>query len=157
VGAIAGGVTAAALMRRLGDVRVTGAGLCLFAIASFGFLTPTLVGVIPSVVVFGAGIAWVVIAAMTAYQRRSPQEIQGRVSAATNMLFSLPQTMSIALGAALVTLIDYRIEIVVMGAVTLVAAAYLFTREAEPVTDAEPVLVELSEPTTAALPATIEM
>jgi uncharacterized membrane protein YfcA len=44
------------------------------------------------------------------------------------MLFSVPQTVSIALGAALVTLIDYRIEIVVMGLVTLFAAAYLFTR-----------------------------
>ena len=73
-----------------------------------------------------------VIAAMTAYQRRSPQEIQGRVAAATNMLFSVPQTMSIALGAALVTLVDYRIEIVIMGFVTLVASAYLFTRDAEP-------------------------
>jgi predicted MFS family arabinose efflux permease len=137
IGAIAGGLTAAWLMRRLGDVRLTGVGLGLFAIASFGFLIPSLGGVLPSVVVFGAGIAWVIIAALTAYQRRSPQEIQGRVSAATNMLFSVPQTMSIALGAALITLIPYRIEIVVMGVVTLAAAAYLFTREAEPVTETE--------------------
>jgi MFS family permease len=128
VGAIAGGLTAAALMHRIGDVRLTGLGLGLFAIACFGFLTPSLGGVLPSVVVFGAGIAWVVIAAATAYQRRSPQEIQGRVSAATNMLFSVPQTVSIAIGAALVTVIDYRIEIVIMALVTLAASAYLLTR-----------------------------
>jgi MFS family permease len=128
VGAIAGGVTAAALMRRVGDVRLTGLGLGLFSIACFGFLTPSLGGVLPSVVVFGAGIAWVVIAAATAYQRRSPQELQGRVSAATNMLFSVPQTVSIAVGAALITLIDYRIEIVIMAVVTLFAAVYLCTR-----------------------------
>ena len=79
-------------------------------------------------VVFGAGIAWVVIAAATAYQRRSPQELQGRVSAATNMLFSVPQTVSIAVGAALITIVDYRIEIVIMAVVTLVAAAFLLTR-----------------------------
>jgi MFS family permease len=120
----------------MGDVRLSALGLCLFAFASFGFLIPSLAGVVPSVVVFGAGVAWVIIAAMTAYQRRSPQEIQGRVAAATNMLFSLPQTMSIALGAALVTLIDYRIEIVIMGLVTLVASAYLFTRDAEPAPEA---------------------
>jgi len=136
VGAIAGGLTAALLMRRMGDVRLSALGLTLFAFASFGFLIPSLAGVVPSVVVFGAGVAWVIIAAMTAYQRRSPQEIQGRVAAATNMLFSLPQTMSIALGAALVTLIDYRIEIVIMGLVTLVASAYLFTRDAEPAPEA---------------------
>jgi MFS family permease len=171
VGAIAGGLTAALLMRRIGDVRLSALGLTLFAFASFGFLTPSLVGVVPSVIVFGAGVAWVVIAAMTAYQRRSPQEIQGRVAAATNMLFSLPQTMSIALGAALVTLIDYRIEIVVMGFVTLVASAYLFTRDAEtsPVTgvvvagtatlpvDPEGArLAELDELGAAEEPATIE-
>jgi MFS family permease len=140
IGAIAGGLTAAWLMRRIGDVRLTALGLCLFAIASFGFLTPSLEGVVPSVVVFGAGVAWVVIAAMTAYQRRSPQELQGRVSAATNMLFSLPQTISIAVGAALVTVIDFRIEIVIMGFVTLAASAYLFTRDAEGVTEPEAVL-----------------
>jgi MFS family permease len=140
IGAIAGGLTAAWLMRRIGDVRLTALGLCLFAIASFGFLTPSLEGVVPSVVVFGVGVAWVVIAAMTAYQRRSPQELQGRVSAATNMLFSLPQTISIAVGAALVTVIDFRIEIVIMGFVTLAASAYLFTRDAEGVTEPEAVL-----------------
>jgi MFS family permease len=128
IGAIAGGLTAAALMRRIGDVRLTGLGLVLFGIACFGFLTPSLGGVLPSVVVFGAGIAWVVIAAATAYQRRSPQELQGRVSAATNMLFSVPQTVSIAVGAALITILDYRIEIVIMALVTLVAAAFLLTR-----------------------------
>jgi MFS family permease len=142
VGAIAGGLTAAALMRRLGDVRLAAVGLCLFALASFGFLIPSLEGVVPSVVVFGAGVAWVVIAAMTAYQRRSPQELQGRVSAATNMLFSLPQTISIAVGAGLVALIDFRIEIVIMGCVTLVASAYLFTREAEEVAATEATATE---------------
>ncbi|MGH2972483.1 MAG: MFS transporter [Gaiellaceae bacterium] len=128
VGAIAGGLTAAALMRRIGDVRVTGLGLVLFAVACFGFLSPSLEGVLPSVVVFGAGIAWVVVAAATAYQRRTPQVLQGRVSAASNMLFSVPQTVSIATGAALIMLIDYRIEIVIMALVTLAAAAYLLTR-----------------------------
>ena len=140
VGAIAGGLTAAALMRRIGDVRLTALGLVLFAVACFGFLTPSLGGVLPSVVVFGAGIAWVVVAAATAYQRRSPQALQGRISAATNMLFSVPQTVSIALGAALVTLIDYRIEIVIMALVTLLAAGYLFTRTVE--AEAEVVLAE---------------
>jgi MFS family permease len=142
VGAIAGGLTAAALMRRIGDVRVTALGLVLFGVACFGFLVPSLEGVLPSVVVFGAGIAWVVVAAATAYQRRSPQALQGRISAATNMLFSVPQTASIALGAALVTLIDYRIEIIVMAVVTLVAAGYLFTRADEAEAEAETVLAD---------------
>ena len=128
VGAIAGGLTAAALMRRIGDVRVAGLGLVLFGLACFGFLVPSLGAVLPAAGVFGVGVALLVVAASTAYQRRSPQVMQGRVNAASNMLFSLPQTASIGLGAVLITLIDFRIEIVIMALVTLVAAAYLCTR-----------------------------
>jgi MFS family permease len=128
VGAIAGGLTAAALMRRIGDVRVAGLGLAVFGAACFGLLIPSLDGVLPSGAVIGVGIAWAIVALATAYQRRSPQHVQGRVAAASNMLFSVPQTASIAAGAALITLIDYRIEIVIMALVTLLAALYLFTR-----------------------------
>ena len=53
------------------------------------------------------------------------------------MLFSLPQTISIAVGAALVSLIPYRIEIVIMGTVTLVSCAYLATRRFEPISERE--------------------
>ena len=128
VGAIAGGITAAALMRRLGDVRLAGLGLSLFAAAAFVLIVPSIAAVLPAGVVVGVGIAWAIVALATAYQRRSPQEVQGRVAAAANMFFSVPQTVSIALGAALITLIDFRVEIVIMAAVTLVAAAYLVTR-----------------------------
>lgn len=128
IGAIAGGASAAALMRRIGDIRLAGIGLIAFGVACFGFLIPSLEGVLPSVVVFGAGVAWLVVAAATAYQQRSPQVMQGRVAAASNMLFSVPQTASIALGAALITVIDYRVEIVIMALVTLLAAVYLSTR-----------------------------
>jgi hypothetical protein len=54
------------------------------------------------------------------------------------MLLSVPQTASIAAGAALITLIDYRLEIVVMTVVTVLAAAYLLTRRAR--AQAEPAL-----------------
>jgi MFS family permease len=128
VGAIAGGVTAAALMRRIGDVRLAGLGLAAFGAACFGLLIPSLGGVLPSGVVVGVGIAWAVVSLATAYQRRSPQHVQGRVAAAANMLFSVPQTASIAAGAALIALIDYRVEIVIMALVTLFASAYLLTR-----------------------------
>lgn len=140
VGAIAGGVTAAALMRRIGDVRLAGLGLAAFGTACFGLLIPSLGGVLPSGVVVGVGIAWAVVSLSTAYQRRSPQHVQGRVAAAANMLFSVPQTASIAAGAALIAIIDYRAEIVIMALVTLVAAGYLFTRENE--LDTEAVLAE---------------
>ena len=76
-------------------------------------------------------MVWAIVAIATAYQRRSPSHLQGRVSAAANMLFSVPQTISIALGAALITVIDYRVEIVIMTAAVLLAATYLLTRRRE--------------------------
>jgi hypothetical protein len=44
------------------------------------------------------------------------------------MLFSVPQTISIAIGAALITVIDYRLLIVAMAVVFAFASVYLLTR-----------------------------
>jgi Na+/melibiose symporter-like transporter len=138
IGSVAGGVTAARLLRRIGDVRLTGLGLAVFAVGDAFLLVPRMATVLAGAVLAGVGIVWAVVALATAYQQRSPQSVQGRVNAAANMLFSVPQTISIAVGAALITVVDYRVEIVAMGAVVLVAAAYLLTRrEAEPVEIAE--------------------
>jgi hypothetical protein len=45
------------------------------------------------------------------------------------MIFGVPQTISIALGAVLITLVDYRLEILAMVAGVAISAAYLLTRE----------------------------
>jgi MFS family permease len=129
VGAILGGLTAPWLMRRVGDLRLAGIGIALFGLGDSLWLFPHEWLVLGATAVAGLGIVWAIVALATAYQRRSPSEVQGRVAAAANMLFSVPQTISIAVGAALITVIDYRIEIVAMAAVFLVAAAYLLTRE----------------------------
>jgi MFS family permease len=140
VGAIVGGVTAAALLRRLGDIRLTGLGMAIFACGDLLWLAPWLPLVLAGSAVAGAGLVWAVVALATAYQRRSPSRLQGRVSAASNMLFSVPQTISIAVGALLVTLIDYRIEIAIMVAATILAAAYLLTRKRDGAAAIEPAL-----------------
>jgi MFS family permease len=129
IGAIAGGLTAAALMRRLGDLRVAGLGVVLFGVGECLWLFARLPVVLLGTAIAGAGIAWAVVALATAYQRRSPMEMQGRVNAAANMLFSVPQTISIAIGAALITVVDYRVLIVAMAAVFVIASAYLLTRQ----------------------------
>jgi MFS family permease len=137
VGAIAGGLTAAALMRRIGDVRLAGLGLSFFGAAAFGLLVPSVAAVLPAGAVVGIGIAWAIVSLTTAYQRRSPQHVQGRVMGAANMFLSVPQTASIAVGAVLITVIDYRMEIVIMAVVTLVAAVYLASRRGDvPATEA---------------------
>jgi MFS family permease len=137
VGSIAGGVTSAWLLRRVGDLRLAGLGIALFGIGSFFWMIPSTPVVLASTAIAGAGIVWAVVSLATAYQRRSPGHVQGRVAAAANMLFSVPQVIGIALGAALITVVDYRVEIVAMAVVFLVAAGYLLTRAAEELPRAE--------------------
>jgi MFS family permease len=136
IGAIVGGLTAPTLLRRLGDLRLAGIGVVLFGIGDSLWLIPRLAVILPATVIAGAGIAWAVVSLATSYQRRSPTEVQGRVDAAANMLFSVPQTISIAIGAALITVVDYRILILVMAGVFAVGSTYLLTRREE-----EPVVV----------------
>jgi MFS family permease len=140
IGSILGGITAARLMRKIGELRLAAIGLTLFGVGDALWLIPRLGVVLPAMALAGVGIVWAIVALATAYQRRSPTDMQGRVAAASNMLFSVPQTISIAVGAALVTLIDYRIEIVAMASVFAVASAYLLTRRDERVEEARPAL-----------------
>jgi MFS family permease len=140
VGAIFGGVSSAALMRRIGDVRLAAIGLALFGVGDCLWLFPHVWVVLPATAVAGLGIVWAVVALGTAYQVRSPTQVQGRVAAAASMLLGVPQTISIALGAALITIVDYRIEIVVMAVVFTVSSLYLLTRRAEPAVEVETAL-----------------
>jgi hypothetical protein len=54
--------------------------------------------------------------------------IQGRVSAAADLTLSVAQTTSIAAGALLSTVVDYRILFVVMAIVVFACSGYLVTR-----------------------------
>ncbi|MGH2443819.1 MAG: MFS transporter, partial [Chloroflexota bacterium] len=128
IGAIAGGLSASFIMRRIGDGKIVGAGLLLFGAASLLLTTGTLPLVVTGIVIAGAGLPWVIVGFGTALQRRTPPELQGRVYSAADTMVSVPQTISIALGAALSTIVDYRILIAVMSAVLVITAAYLLSR-----------------------------
>ena len=137
IGAIAGGLTAPWLMRRVGDLRLAGIGIALFGIGDCLWLVARTPVVLSSTVVSGLGIVWAVVSLATAFQVRSPSHVQGRVAAASNMLFSVPQTVSIAVGAALITIVDYRVEIIAMAVVFALSAAYLLTRKREDAAELE--------------------
>jgi hypothetical protein len=130
VGAIAGGVTAARVMRRIGDVKLVGLGMGLFAVGELSFVSHSLPLVLAGIACAGAGIAWLIVGYITAIQVRTPLRLQGRVLSASDTLVNTPQTISIALGALLTTLIDYRILVVLMAVVTAMAGAFLLSRRA---------------------------
>ena len=128
IGSIAGGLTAAVVLRRLGEVRLVGLGLACFALADLALIVPSLGVVLAAGPVAGVGVAWAIVGFSTALQTRTPLVIQGRVSAAADLTLSMAQTVSIATGAVLSTVVDYRILFVVMAAVVLSSAGYLLTR-----------------------------
>jgi MFS family permease len=128
IGAVAGGLTAAWAIRRFGDARVVAVGIGLFAIGDAGLAAASLPVVAGGIVVAGFGIAWLVVAFVTAVQRRSPAHLQGRAFSAADAMVGVPQTVSIAMGAALSLVVDYRILVAVMSTVTLAAALWLAVR-----------------------------
>jgi Major Facilitator Superfamily len=129
VGSIAGGLTAAWMLRRAGDLRIVGLGLGIFGLGDLLLIVPSLPIVLLGFTIAGVGIMWAIVGFTTALQVRTPLAIQGRVSAAADISLNLAQTVSIAAGAALSTVIDYRILFVAMAAVVVASAGYLVTRQ----------------------------
>ena len=137
VGSIAGGVTAGWIVRRSGEVRSVGIGLALFGLCGLLLTVPSLPVVAIAFAVAGVGVVWLIVGFNTALQTRTPLALQGRVSGAADIFASTAQTVSIATGAALSTVVDYRILLVVMAAVVLASASYLVTRPEGPSAAAE--------------------
>jgi MFS family permease len=128
-GSVLGGLTAAAVIARLGERGAMAVGLGLLGIAvTFDAIANTAV-VIASEVVVGIVIPWMLVAFITLRQRVTPPELQGRVASATNMAFNGPQTVGTALGAALIAIVDYRVLILAMGVVIVACAIPVAARK----------------------------
>lgn len=127
-GSLLGAPTAAPAMRRLGDGLTAGLGLALIALAELSMATGQPALIYAGAAIGGFGVPPVIVAFATAIQLRSPAELQGRAYAASDALVSAPQTLSVALGAALVSAVDYRLMLGVGAAVIAGSAAYLCSR-----------------------------
>lgn len=125
-GAIVGGLTASRWVRRLGEAGTVTVGMALLALGlAVVALTSSLWVTLAAVVVLGYSLPLTFIAFMTMMQRRTPRSLMGRVSAAVETVMGAPQAISLAVGALLVTLLDYHVIFAVMAAFTGVATVYL--------------------------------
>jgi MFS family permease len=126
VGAVGGGLASSAVVKRLGEVAACVVGLVVLVAGILLMAwTHSIVVVCLSAAVFGAALPLITVALMTLVQRRTPQAIMGRVSTAIEVVFATPQAVSLALGSLLVVVLSYRQIFVIMGVVTLLAAAYI--------------------------------
>jgi MFS family permease len=79
-------------------------------------------------VLLGVSVTWILVGIMPLLQRSTPPDLIGRTSAAFTFAYSVPQILAIALGTALVAIVNYQILLVAVAAVMLLGATYLFTR-----------------------------
>jgi MFS family permease len=124
-GAVLGGITASRVARRLGESALTAAGMTCFAVGCTLLAVDAEPVIYLGVILFGFGLPWIVVGEITLVQRRTPHELQGRTFSAAELLTGLPQTLSIALGALLVGLVDYRLLLVAIALVVASAGVYL--------------------------------
>lgn len=118
--AIVAGLTAARLVACWGSPRLMAVGLGAVALGVLPTLGSSLPGILAGLGLVGLGMTWAIIGFVTERQVKTPPRLQGRVSAATNMLLNVPQLATTVLGAALLGLVDYR---VLLGASALGIAA----------------------------------
>ncbi|WP_053206829.1 MFS transporter [Jiangella muralis] len=140
-GSIVGGLTVALLIRRTGERTAVGVGLAAVAAGLAAALAPSVAVVVAGAVVLGLGVVWAVVGMVTLRQRLTPTRLQGRTSAATNMVLNGPQVAGTAAGAALISVVDFRLLVAAMAATVLTCGVVLLARRvAAPaaVTDEQP-------------------
>jgi MFS family permease len=125
----AGGVVAAlcigALMRRIGEYAVGCAGFLLVGAGLAVSSTATLPAVILGALLLGVGLPMVLVAELTVVQRRTSAELQGRAISASDAIINTPFTISIAIGAAIIGAVGFRIVYLGCAAVFIVVALAL--------------------------------
>jgi MFS family permease len=136
VGSIAGGLVVTRVIRRIGEARTLGVSLIAWTVASLLYIAPTLATACVALTIFGAAIPLCAVAVATATQRHTSPALQGRVNTASGTAINLSQTLSIAVGAALINTVDYRLLLATAALVLSVTATPILLHPAQP--DAEP-------------------
>jgi MFS family permease len=132
-GAILGGLTAAVVIRRLGELRVMGIGFCCFAAGQLGLLARSVPAVLVALAVAYTGLIWTSVACDTLVQRRTPAALIGRAATASSALIAFPQAISIIVGAALIQHLGFRVLQVLMAcAVAMVGVSLVMSSMLRP-------------------------
>jgi MFS family permease len=144
VGSIAAGFVAGLILRRMGAMR-------MLALAGFmGGIALGLFGLAVLPLVFVAAVAGGItntlfmVGYVTLMQTRTSLGLQGRVMTAVEAIVTVPLLFSIAIGALLIGLVDYRV-IYAVEAIGIAAVGWLFWRWSATI-NAEPVEATVEEP-----------
>jgi MFS family permease len=126
-GAVVGGILAAPLLKRTSEPLLIVAGLASLTVAMVLLAVPNLAANLVAMLAAGLVGPWLIVAATTALQTRTPAHLLGRVTGVFQLSLGLPQIASIGLGAALIAVVNYRILLATIAVVAVVAAGYLLS------------------------------
>jgi MFS family permease len=132
VGSIAGGLVVTRLIKRVGEARTLGLSLVGWVAASLLYTVPTVATAEIALIVYGAAIPLYAVGVATATQRLTPPNLQGRVNTASETAINGCQTVSIAIGAALIGRVNYRVLLLVAAVVLSCVALSILLRPADP-------------------------
>lgn len=124
VGAIVGGLLAARVIRRYGELVAVGCGVAAYGLATAAFTLPLLPAVLAAAVVLGAGMTVPIVARLTLLQRSTPARVLGRATTAYDAVAGTCQVVSIAAGAYAVSAVGYRVLLPVLGLLVVCAGAF---------------------------------
>lgn len=99
----------------------------------------------------GVALPWFSVGYVTALQRATPPRLSGRVTAAAGLLLDVPQSVSIAYGAALVAIVSYQVLNLAAAAVMSVGALVLLLRPGR-IVEIGAAVVAAPEPVAVGLP-----
>ncbi|MGW4156202.1 MFS transporter [Micromonospora chersina] len=146
LGSLVGGLAAGALIRRLGDRRVTAVAAALLAAGLALRAVPGLVPVAAGTLAVGVGAPLVLITVWTVVQRETPNALVGRVSATVNTLTFGPGTLAVLAGAALLEIVDHRVIQLAGAAGALLLAGWALRGGPRPVAPDSPRAVAPDSP-----------
>ncbi|MFF1730042.1 MFS transporter [Streptomyces sp. NPDC058247] len=121
-GSVVAGLVAGRLLRRVGERRFAAAGIALFAAGTGLRAIPYDAVALGCSAAIGMGLPCVLIAALTAVQRETPDALVGRTVATVNTLMFAPNAVALAMGAGLVAVVDHRVLLPLLGAAGLALA-----------------------------------
>jgi Major Facilitator Superfamily len=127
-GSIVAALTSGAVLTRIGDRGLALAGLLDFAVGSLLRATGNLPLALAGTLVLGFALPWAFLAVLNIAQRETPDELQGRVSAAVTIALFGPQAPLQALGSVAITVVGFSQIYIASAIATLAVGAWLATR-----------------------------
>ena len=127
-GSIVAALISGTVLARIGDRGLALAGLLDYAAGTALRATGSLPLALTGTLVLGFALPWAFLAVLNIAQRETPDELQGRVSAAVTIALFGPQAPLQALGSVAITVIGFSQIYVASALAALAVAAWLATR-----------------------------